>query len=90
MPLIIPPVKRWWMSFSLPCLQTVRWLSVRLRIQGRQNLCLSPRLALPSVSGTLYLLLSDPDYPANSLYSIACANTGVFESATGYNKLLEL
>ena len=47
-------------------------------------------VALPSVSGTLYLLLSDPDYPANPLYSIACANTGVFESATGYNKLLEL
>lgn len=47
-------------------------------------------VALPSVSGTLYLLLSDPDYPANPLYSIACANTGIFESATGYSKLLEL
>ena len=45
-------------------------------------------VALPSVSGTLYLLLSDPDYPANPLYSIACANTGVFESATGYRDLL--
>ena len=47
-------------------------------------------VVLPSASGTLYLVLSDPDYPANPLYSIACANTGVFESATGYNKLLEL
>lgn len=47
-------------------------------------------IVLPSTSGTLYLSLSDPDYSANPLYSIACANTGVFESATGYNKLLEL
>lgn len=47
-------------------------------------------LSLPSEHGTLYMVLSDPDYPANPLYSIACANTSVFESATGYNKLLEL
>lgn len=33
---------------------------------------------------------SDPLIPDDPRYSIACANTGVFESATGYNKLLEL
>lgn len=33
---------------------------------------------------------SDPRIPDDPRYSIACANTGVFESATGYNKLLEL
>ena len=45
---------------------------------------------LPAAKGTLYLKLSDPLIPDDPRYSIACANTGVFESATGYNKLLEL
>ena len=45
---------------------------------------------LPSAQGTLYLNLSDPLLPDRPEYSIAFANTGVFDESTGYNKLLEL
>ena len=40
--------------------------------------------------GTLYLELSDPLLPDNPLYSIALANTDVFDAGTGYNKLLDI
>lgn len=45
---------------------------------------------LPSQKGTLYLHLADPLLPDRPEYSAALANTGVWESSTGYNKLLEL
>ena len=44
---------------------------------------------LPSAHGTLYLKLSDPLCPYPK-YCIALANDGVFNSETGYNKILEL
>ena len=40
--------------------------------------------------GTLYLELSDPLLPDNPSYSIVLANKGVFDTATGYNKLFEV
>lgn len=40
--------------------------------------------------GKLYLELSDPLLPGRADYSIALANTGVFESKTGYNLLFEV
>lgn len=45
---------------------------------------------LPAEKGTLYLLLSDPLLPERPEYSIALANEGIFDAATGYNKLFEL
>lgn len=47
-------------------------------------------IELPSATGTLYLNLSDPLIPDDPKYSIAFANANVFNSVTGYNKLLEL
>lgn len=43
-----------------------------------------------SAQGTLYLKLSDPLLPDRPEYSIALANEGVFDSATGLNKLFEI
>ena len=40
--------------------------------------------------GTLYLELSDPLIQGNPDFSIAFANTDVFESKTGYNKLFKV
>ncbi|MBO4466883.1 MAG: DUF4874 domain-containing protein [Bacteroidales bacterium] len=40
--------------------------------------------------GKLYLELSDPLLPGRADYSIALANTGVFEAKTGYNLLFEV
>ena len=51
---------------------------------------LEASFALPAEKGTLYLELSDPLLPDRVDYSIALANTGVWDSATGLNKLLEL
>lgn len=45
---------------------------------------------LPSEKGTLYLDLSDPLLPDRPEYSIALADKGVFDEATGLNKILEL
>ena len=45
---------------------------------------------LPAAKGTLYLNLNDPLLPDRPEYSIAFANDNVFDSNTGYNKLLEL
>lgn len=45
---------------------------------------------LPASKGTLYLHLADPLLPDRVEYSAAMANEGVWEAATGYNKLLEL
>ena len=45
---------------------------------------------LPSEKGTLYLHLADPLLPDRVEYSAALANTNVWDSTTGYNKLLEL
>ena len=48
------------------------------------------RMTLPAAQGTFYLELSDPLLPERPEYSIALANEGVFDSATGLNKLFEL
>ena len=40
--------------------------------------------------GTVYLALEDPLLPGNANYSIALANSNVFDSKTGWNKLFEL
>jgi len=45
---------------------------------------------LPSQKGTMYLELSDPLLADRPQYSIALANSGVFDSKTGLNKLFEL
>lgn len=45
---------------------------------------------LPAAKGTLYLNLSDPLLSTDPRFSIALANDDVFNSVTGYNKLLEL
>lgn len=45
---------------------------------------------LPADEGTLYLHLADPLLPDRPEYSAALANEDVWESATGYNKLLEI
>ena len=45
---------------------------------------------LPAEKGTLYLHLADPLLPDRADFSAALANTGVWESSTGYNKLLVL
>lgn len=45
---------------------------------------------LPSAKGTLYLHLADPLLPDRPEYSVALADKGVWEPATGYNKLLEI
>lgn len=47
------------------------------------------KITLPSNHGTCFLDLSDPLLPNRSEYSIALANTGVFDSKTGRNKLFE-
>ena len=43
-----------------------------------------------SATGKLYLELSDPLLPDDPLFSIALANSDVFESKTGMNKLFEV
>lgn len=45
---------------------------------------------LPAAGGTFYLALEDPLLPGRPEYSIAVANEGVFDSATGWNKLIEM
>ena len=45
---------------------------------------------LPAAKGTLYLHLADPLLPDRPEYSAALANNGVWDSASGYNKLFEL
>lgn len=45
---------------------------------------------LPASKGTLYLNLSDPLLADRPEYSIALANTDIFDPSTGYNKILEL
>lgn len=45
---------------------------------------------LPAAKGTLYLNLNDPMLPDRPEYSIALANKDLFDSTTGYNKILEL
>ena len=45
---------------------------------------------LPASKGTVYLALEDPLLPGKPAYSIALANTGVFDSKTGWNRLFEL
>ena len=46
--------------------------------------------SLPAEKGTLYLQLADPMLADRPEYSAALANEGVWDAATGYNKLLEL
>lgn len=45
---------------------------------------------LPAAQGVLYLHLADPLLPDRAEYSVALANEGVWDAATGYNKLLEI
>lgn len=45
---------------------------------------------LPASKGTLYLHLADPLLPDRADFSAALANQDVWQSDTGYNKLLEL
>ncbi len=45
---------------------------------------------LPAATGTLYLVLSDPLLRDRPEYSVALANTDVWDPATGRNKLLEI
>ena len=45
---------------------------------------------LPSSTGTLYLVLSDPLLPNRAEFSAALANKDVWDSAKGWNKLLEI
>ena len=45
---------------------------------------------LPAAKGTLYLHLADPLLPERPEFSAALANEGVWDAATGYNKLLEI
>ena len=45
---------------------------------------------LPASKGTLYLHLADPLLPDRVEYSAALANDGVWDSNTGYNKLLDI
>lgn len=45
---------------------------------------------LPAAKGTFYLALEDPMLPDRPEYSIACANEGIFDPATGWNKLVEI
>jgi len=45
---------------------------------------------LPSARGTLYLHLSDPLLPDRPEFSAALVNKGVWDSSTGYNRLLEI
>lgn len=47
------------------------------------------KITLPASHGTCYLDLSDPLLPDRPEYSIALANTGVFVSDTGRNKLFD-
>lgn len=47
-------------------------------------------MTLPASKGTFYLELSDPMLSDRPEYSIALANEGVFDAATGLNKLFEL
>ena len=43
-----------------------------------------------TAKGTLYLKLSDPLLADRPEYSIAFANEGVFDTATGLNRLFEI
>ena len=45
---------------------------------------------LPAEKGTFYLALEDPLLKGRPEYSIALANDNVFDSKTGWNKLIEL
>lgn len=45
---------------------------------------------LPAEHGTVYLALEDPMLPGRPEYGIALANEGVWDAATGWNKLFEL
>jgi len=45
---------------------------------------------IPAGGGTLYLALEDPLLPGRPEYSIALANEGIFDPATGWNKLFEI
>lgn len=47
-------------------------------------------VSLPAAKGVFYLALEDPLLPERPEYSIALANEGVFDKATGLNKLLEI
>lgn len=47
-------------------------------------------VTLPAAKGTFYLNLPDPLLSGRPEYSIALANKGAWQSATGYNKLLEI
>ena len=47
-------------------------------------------VTLPAAKGVFYLALEDPLLPERPEYSIALANEGVFDKATGWNKLLEI
>lgn len=47
-------------------------------------------ITLPAASGSLYLDLSDPLLSERPEYSIALANEGVFDEATGLNKLFDI
>lgn len=47
------------------------------------------KITLPASHGTCYLDLSDPLLPDRPEYSIALANTGVFDSETGRNELFD-
>lgn len=47
-------------------------------------------ITLPEAEGTLYLHLADPLLPDRPEFSAALANMNVWDSAKGYNKLLEL
>lgn len=58
------------------------WHPGRHRIQAS--------FSLPAAKGTLYLHLSDPLLPDRPEFSAALANQDVWESSTGYNKLLDI
>lgn len=45
---------------------------------------------LPASSGTLWLHLADPLLPDRPEFSAALANKGVWDSSTGWNKILEI
>lgn len=47
-------------------------------------------LTLPAAKGTLFLALEDPLLPDRPEYSIALANEGVFDTVSGWNKLMDI
>ena len=70
--------------------KTVFKLSVDPREWYPGSHTIATTVRLPSDKGTFYLNLNDPMLPENPLYSIALSNDGVFDAATGYNRLFEL